>query len=123
MAKKRILVVEDFDDARDMMEAALDQAGYDVLTARSGDEAVAKAGEWAPDVVVMDLSMPRMDGWEATRLLRENPATRGVRVVVLTAHNTGDEEDRARKAGCDAFLVKPVVLADLIAVLEGNREK
>jgi two-component system cell cycle response regulator DivK len=109
-----ILVVEDFDDAREMYRDYLEFAGFRVETARDGREAIDKARALHPDLILMDLSLPGVDGWEATRLLKSDPATRHLLIVALSAHALVAEGDRARAAGCDGFIAKPCLPPDLV---------
>ncbi len=102
-----VLVVDDFDDNRSMYAAYLTYSGYDVLEAADGREAVEVAGRNMPDVIVMDLSLPVMDGWEATRRLKADERTRHIPIIVLTGHAAAGQAQDLRKAGCDAFLAKP----------------
>jgi CheY-like chemotaxis protein len=110
-----VLVVEDFDDARDMYRDYLDFAGFRVETARDGREAIEKARAMDPDLILMDLSLPIMDGWEATRRLKRDPATAHLRVIALTAWVLSDQAKRAREAGCDGFIAKPCLPSDLVS--------
>jgi len=114
-----ILVVEDFDDAREMYRDYLDFAGFRVETARDGREGIEKARALQPDLILMDLSLPGIDGWEATRLLKAAPETRQIIIIALSAHALATEGDRARAAGCDGFIAKPCLPPDL--VLEINK--
>jgi CheY-like chemotaxis protein len=108
-----ILLVDDHQDNLDLYEQILQFKGYRVETATNGAEALARAAANVPDLIVMDLGMPVMDGWEATRRLREVPATAETPIVVLTAHGRPQEQDRAEAAGCDAFLTKPFLPEEL----------
>ena len=108
-----ILVVDDFEDNREMYTQFLRFHGYRVAEAVDGIDALAKAAALGPDLIVMDLSLPRLDGWEATRRLKKDPATRHIPVVALTGHALAGHEEGARKAGCDAFVTKPCIPADL----------
>jgi CheY-like chemotaxis protein len=85
-----------------------------VYTARDGHEAVAQARELMPDMILMDLSLPGMDGWEATRVLKTDPATRHLLIVALSAHALAPEGERARAVGCDGFIAKPCLPSDLV---------
>ena len=114
-----ILVVEDFDDAREMYRDYLEFSGFRVETARDGREAIDKAHALHPDLILMDLSLPGVDGWEATRLLKADPATRHLLIVALSAHALAAEGERARAAGCDGFIAKPCLPPDLVT--EFNR--
>jgi CheY-like chemotaxis protein len=109
-----ILIVEDFDDAREMYRDYLEFTGFRVVTARDGREAIDKATALQPDLVLMDLSLPGIDGWEATRLLKADPATRDILIVALSAHALAAEGQRARSAGCDGFIAKPCLPSDLV---------
>ena len=109
-----ILVVEDFDDAREMYRDYLEFSGFRVLTARDGREAIDQARVGQPDLILMDLSLPGIDGWEATRLLKMDPETSHLVIVALSAHAMAPEGDRAREAGCDGFIAKPCLPADLV---------
>lgn len=109
-----ILLVEDYDDAREMYRDFLEFSGFRVLTARDGREAIEQARLSHPDLVLMDLSLPGIDGWEATRLLKADPATRHLKIVALSAHALAPDGDRAREAGCDGFIAKPCLPADLV---------
>lgn len=109
-----ILVVEDFDDAREMYRDYLEFSGFRAETARDGREAIDKARTLQPDLILMDLSLPGIDGWEATRLLKTAPDTRHLLIVALSAHALATEGDRARAAGCDGFIAKPCLPSDLV---------
>ncbi len=113
-AKPLILVVEDFDDAREMYRDYLEFSGFCVDTARDGREAIEKTRELQPDLVLMDLSLPGIDGWEATRLLKSTPETSHILIIALSAHALAAEGGRARAAGCDGFIAKPCLPPDLV---------
>jgi CheY-like chemotaxis protein len=104
----RILVVEDNERNLKLVRDVLRFAGYDVLEARSGEQGVALANECTPDLVLMDLQLPNMDGTQALRLLRQSPRTREVPVVAVTAFAMKEDRDRALKAGFDGYLEKPI---------------
>jgi two-component system cell cycle response regulator DivK len=104
-AKPLILVVDDLADNRDLYAAYFEFVGYQVETAADGHEALAKAFELHPDAVLMDLSLPGVDGWEVTRRLRQNPSTREILVIGLSGHSHYAAD--AKSSGCDAFLAKP----------------
>jgi CheY-like chemotaxis protein len=99
-----VLVVDDFDDGRELLVEYLEFKGFAVLSAASGNEAIAMAERIRPSVVLMDLRMPDGDGWEAARRLRENPATTTVMIVAVTAHALAPEIQSALSAGCDAVV-------------------
>jgi len=109
-----VLIVDDFDDNRQMYAEFLTYSGYRVLEASNGAEAVDKATNLLPDLVVMDLSLPVLDGWEATRRLKGDPRTRHIPVVALTGHALDEHSNEARSAGCDAFLAKPCLPEKLL---------
>lgn len=110
-----ILVVDDFEPGREICAEYLAFRGYAVETAADGAEAIEKATELLPDVILMDLSLPGIDGWEATRRLRADERTRGIRIIALTAHALENEKNRALEAGCDQVVTKPVAPTDLEA--------
>ena len=110
-----VLVVDDFHDNREMYTQYLSFAGYRVAEAVDGEDALAKARGLLPDVIVMDLSLPRLDGWEATRRLKKDPLTAAIPVIALTGHAMGGHAEGAIEAGCDAFVTKPCVPSDLEA--------
>jgi two-component system cell cycle response regulator DivK len=104
---KTILIVEDIEPNRELLAQLLEE-DHRLVFAEDGVAALARAAETKPDLILMDLSLPRMDGWEATRRLKADPATAQVPVIVLSAHAMKGDEDRARASGCDAFLTKPI---------------
>lgn len=110
----KILLVEDNDMNRDMLSRRLRRKGFEVVLAVNGQEGVSMAGSEAPDLVLMDLSLPIMDGWEATRALKSDPATSAIPVIALTAHAMEGDKDKAMEAGCDDYDTKPVNLARLL---------
>ena len=109
-----ILVVDDYQDAREMYAEYLQFSGFRVAEARNGSEAVAQAFALKPDLILMDLSLPGMDGWEATRRLKANESTRSIPIVALTGHALAGASEGARKAGCDSFVTKPCLPDDLV---------
>jgi CheY-like chemotaxis protein/anti-sigma regulatory factor (Ser/Thr protein kinase) len=113
-----ILLVEDNEVNRDMLARRLEKRGYRVVTAADGAEAVARARAAVPDLVLMDMGLPVLDGWEATRQLRADPVTQRVPVIGLSAHAMAADRDRALAAGADEFDTKPVDFAQLIAKIE-----
>jgi two-component system cell cycle response regulator DivK len=113
-----VLVVEDYQDAREMYAAYLQFSGFDVAEAANGIEAVEKTQELLPDIVLMDLALPRMDGWEATRRLKTDPRTRHIPIVALTGHALAGHAEGAREAGCDAFVTKPCLPDALVAEIK-----
>jgi CheY-like chemotaxis protein len=113
--RQLVLVVEDYQDAREMYAAYLQFSGFDVAEAANGVEAIEKTTTLLPDIVLMDLALPRMDGWEATRRLKGDPRTRHIPIVALTGHALAGHADGAREAGCDAFVTKPCLPDALVA--------
>jgi len=113
-----ILVVEDNEMNRDMLCRRLERQGYAVLVAQDGIEGVEMARAERPDLIVMDLSLPRVDGWEATRRLKGDERTRAIPVIALTAHAMSTDRDKALAAGCDDFDTKPVDFARLAGKIE-----
>lgn len=109
-----ILVVDDYQDAREMYAEYLQFSGFRVAEARNGNEAVSQAFALRPDLILMDLSLPGMDGWEATRLLKADERTRHIPIVALTGHALAGASEGARRAGCDAFVTKPCLPDDLV---------
>jgi len=114
----KILLVEDDEMNRDMLSRRLMKRGYDVVMAVDGREGVEMARTAEPDLILMDLSLPVMDGWEATRALKGDPATKAIPLITLTAHAMAGDERRARDAGCDDFDTKPVELQRLLGKIE-----
>jgi CheY-like chemotaxis protein len=115
----RILLVEDNEMNRDMLSRRLERRGFEVIVAVDGEEGVARAKADAPDAILMDLSLPGIDGWEATRQLKAADETRRIPVLALTAHAMAGDRDKALAAGCDEFDTKPVDLPRLVAKLQG----
>ena len=109
-----ILVVDDYQDAREMYAEYLQFSGFRVAEARNGNEAVEQAFALKPDLILMDLSLPGMDGWEATRRLKADEATKRIPVVALTGHALAGASEGAKKAGCDSFVTKPCLPDDLV---------
>lgn len=114
----RILLVEDFDDARELYSLCLRSAGYDVMEAARGEDAIAMAKANLPDLILMDMLLPGIDGWQATAELKGDPTTRHVPIVALTAHALNDERERIASLGCDAFLAKPCLPPDLVRTVD-----
>ena len=104
---KTILLVEDIDLNRDLIEQLLED-DYRVITAADGAQGIEMARTERPDLILMDMSLPEIDGWEATRRLKADPATAAVPIVALTAHAMQGDEERARAAGCDDYITKPI---------------
>jgi len=100
--------VEDNEDNRIIYSTVLRHTGYEVVEARDGLQAVALARSMLPDLILMDISIPEMDGWEATRILRSDPATRDIPIIALTAHALADDRERASLIGFTSYLAKPI---------------
>ena len=113
-----VLIVEDFEEGRQVCAEFLAFRGYRVETANDGEEALVKAHALAPDIVLMDLSLPGIDGWEATRQLKGDPQTRHIPVVALTAHALASARQRALEAGCSEVVTKPVIPRTLEEVVQ-----
>ena len=112
--KPRVMVVDDYPDAREMYSEYLEYCGFEVVQAANGMEALQRAIETQPDIILMDLSLPVMDGWEATRRLKADKRTVNIPVVALTGHALAGISEGAKKAGCDAFVTKPCLPEDLV---------
>lgn len=115
----KILLVEDDEMNRDMLSRRLVKRGYDVVIAVDGEQGVSLAGTEGPDVILMDMSLPGIDGWTATRRLKDSEATAGIPVIALTAHAMAGDREKAIDAGCDDFDTKPVELTRLLTKIEG----
>jgi CheY-like chemotaxis protein len=114
----KILLVEDNEMNRDMLSRRLVRNGFEVVMAVDGSEGVAMAASEKPDLILMDMSLPVMDGWEATRRVKADDATRSVPVIGLTAHAMAGDREKAIEAGCDDYDTKPVELDRLIGKIE-----
>jgi two-component system cell cycle response regulator DivK len=114
----RILLVEDNEMNRDMLSRRLERRGYEVIVAVDGEEGVARAKADAPDIVIMDMSLPGIDGWEATRQLKAAEVTRTIPVLALTAHAMAGDREKALEVGCDDFDTKPVELPRLLGKID-----
>jgi CheY-like chemotaxis protein len=110
----KILLVEDNEMNRDMLTRRLERKGFEVIIAVDGQQGVDLAGSESPALILMDLSLPVIDGWEATRLIKADPATQNIPVIALTAHAMAGDEQKAREAGCDDYDTKPVDLKRLL---------
>lgn len=103
-----ILLVEDVEDNRELARLLLESDGYDVIEAHNGLEALSQARAHRPALILMDLSLPEMDGWEATQCLKDDPATAGIPVVAVTAHAMAGDRERVLKAGFKGYITKPI---------------
>ncbi|MBI1842015.1 MAG: response regulator [Verrucomicrobia bacterium] len=117
--QRNLLLVEDNEMNRDMLSRRLLKREFRVTLAVDGAEAIAKAKSERPDLILMDMSLPVIDGWEATRRLKADPDTAGIPIIALTAHAMAEDERKAREAGCDDFDVKPVELPRLLEKIQG----
>ncbi len=114
----KILLVEDNEMNRDMLSRRLIRRGYEVIIAVDGQQGVDLAGSVAPHVILMDMSLPVIDGWEATRRIKANEATKKIPVIALTAHAMAGDREQALAAGCDDYDTKPIDLARLLPKIE-----
>jgi CheY-like chemotaxis protein len=110
----KILLVEDNEMNRDMLSRRLKRNGYDVVIAIDGQQGVDMAASETPDLILMDMSLPVIDGWEATRRVKANEATRGIPVIALTAHAMAGDREKAIEAGCEDYDTKPVEITRLL---------
>jgi CheY-like chemotaxis protein len=114
----RILLVEDNEMNRDMLSRRLQRKGFEVVIAVDGGEGVEMAKSQSPDLILMDMSLPVLDGWEATRRVKADDATKAIPVIALTAHAMAGDEEKAREAGCDDYDTKPIDLPRLLGKIE-----
>jgi|SRR4030095_248196 two-component system cell cycle response regulator DivK len=123
MSKGRILVVEDNMDNYELVRFVLERAGYDVFLAVNGRDGVAAARLQKPDLILMDLSMPEMDGWMATEKIKADEATRNIPLYALTAHTLPRDRFRASQAGCDGYVSKPIHVESFLELIHEVFEK
>ncbi len=123
MIMAKILLVEDNEMNRDMLSRRLERKGYQVVSAIEGQQGVALAHTEMPDVILMDMSLPILDGWEATRLIKADPATKGIPVIALTAHAMTGDREKAFAVGCDDYDIKPIDLPRLLGKIEACVQK
>ena len=114
----KILLVEDNEMNRDMLSRRLQRKGYEVVIAVDGGEGVEMAHSQSPDLILMDMSLPVLDGWEATRRLKAAPDTAAIPIIALTAHAMATDRDKAMEAGCDDYDTKPIELPRLLGKIE-----
>jgi CheY-like chemotaxis protein len=114
----KILLVEDNEMNRDMLSRRLERKGFEVVLAFDGEDGVSKAQSERPDLILMDMSLPEMDGWEATKLIKSVPATSSIPVIALTAHAMSGDREKAIEAGCDDYDTKPVELPRLLEKIQ-----
>lgn len=124
MSEHKILLVEDNEDNRLVYRTILDHFGFEVLEAADGEEGIRRARADGPDLILMDVSIPKIDGWEATRRLKADPSTSSIPIIALTAHALATDRAKAQEAGCDGYLAKPVeprkVVEEVKRHLEGK---
>jgi len=118
----KILIIEDNESSRDMLARRLSRRGYQVIAAADGRRGIVLAHEQSPDLIVMDMSLPEIDGWEATRRLKADRATRAIPIVALTAHAMASDRKKAMDAGCDDYHTKPVDFEGLVRSMEAFLE-
>ena len=116
--KKRILVVEDQQDNRQILRDLLTNAGFDMIEAENGEEAIASAQASRPDLILMDIQLPILDGYEATRRIKADPNLKSIPIIVVTSYALSGGEDRARRAGCDDYVAKPFSPRQLLAKIK-----
>jgi two-component system cell cycle response regulator DivK len=114
----KLLLVEDNEMNRDMLSRRLMRNGYDIVIAIDGQQAVNMASSEGPDLILMDMSLPVIDGWEATRRVKSNAGTRKIPIIALTAHAMAEDKDKAMAAGCDDFDTKPVDIQRLLGKIQ-----
>jgi len=117
MSKGSVLIVEDNMDTYELVNFILQKDGFDTFLAVNGRDGVDAAIKQKPDLIIMDLSMPEMDGWAATSLIKKNPTVKSTPVIVLTAHALPGDRQRAMDAGCDQYITKPMDLDELVEVI------
>ena len=117
---KRILVVEDQHDNRQILRDLLGSVGYSLIEAENGEAAVALAAEHKPDLILMDIQLPIMDGYEATRRIKSDPALSAIPIIVITSYALSGDEAKARAAGCDAYVTKPYSPRQLLAAVRNS---
>jgi two-component system cell cycle response regulator DivK len=114
---KLILVVEDQEDNRQILRDLLSNAGYEMMEAEDGEQALASVAQRRPDLILMDIQLPVIDGYEATRRIKANPALKAIPIIVVTSYALSGDEDKARAAGCDAYVAKPYSPRALLAMI------
>jgi len=114
----KILLVEDNEMNQDMLTRRLERRGYQVVLAADGEQGIAMASSERPDLILMDMSLPVVDGWDATRRIKSDPTTSSIPVIALTAHAMSGDRERAMQAGCDDYDTKPIELPRLLGKVE-----
>jgi two-component system cell cycle response regulator DivK len=115
---KRILVVEDQEDNRQILRDLLTNAGFDMVAAENGEEAIASAQASRPDLILMDIQLPILDGYEATRRIKADPHLKSIPIIVVTSYALSGDEEKARLAGCDDYVAKPFSPRQLLAKIK-----
>ncbi len=110
---KRILVVDDNEDSRELVKKTLKKHDYEIIEAVDGEEAIAKAIAYRPDLILMDISIPKIDGYEATRRLKERADFKDIPIIAFTAHAMRGDQEKALQAGCDGYISKPINVREL----------
>ncbi|MCQ3937669.1 MAG: response regulator [Chloroflexi bacterium] len=118
MSKGRVLIVEDNMDTYELVKFILEKSGYDTFLAMNGRDGVNAASKQKPDLIIMDLQMPEMDGWTATRLIKGNIHTADIPLIALTAHALPGDRQRAMDSGCDEYITKPMDLLELVETVD-----
>jgi two-component system cell cycle response regulator DivK len=116
--KKRILVVEDQEDNRQILRDLLTNAGFDMVEAENGEDAITSAQASRPDLILMDIQLPILDGYEATRRIKADPELKSIPIIVVTSYALSGDEDKARRAGCDDYVAKPFSPRQLLAKIK-----
>ena len=115
---KRILVVEDQEDNRQILRDLLSNSGFEMIEAEDGEQALVQAAKHRPDLILMDIQLPLLDGYEATRRLKADPELKAIPIIVVTSYALSGDEDKARAAGCDAYVAKPYSPRALLAKIK-----
>ncbi|MGH2404839.1 MAG: response regulator [bacterium] len=116
---KRILIVEDQEDNRRILRDLLTSAGYELIEAATGEEGVTQAESHQPDLILMDIQLPGLDGYEATRRIKANPALKGIPIIAVTSYALSGDDAKAREAGCDDYVTKPFSPRELLKKVRG----
>ncbi len=119
----KILLIEDNEQNRDALARRLQRRGYDVIMAADGQQGIAMAQSELPDLILMDLNLPDVDGWEATRIIKKTPKTQAIPIMAMTAHAIAGDQERALQAGCDDYHAKPVEFTRLLEQIEALLKK
>lgn len=117
-SQKTVLLVEDNEDNRTVYRTILEHFGYEVIEARNGEDGIRMARDDHPDLILMDISIPLIDGWEATKILKADTATSGIPIIALTAHALATDRAKAIEVGCDGYLAKPCEPRRVVAEVE-----